>query len=75
MASDLADVGIVSTTQLLDFFMLGDNAVADFSRTGRLNTDDHPRLEFLAPRSLRASNRSSITSRRFAMHESRSMPI
>ncbi len=33
----------VSTTQLLDFFMLGDRAVADFSRTGRLNTDDHPR--------------------------------
>ncbi len=33
--------------------MLGDRAVADFSRTGLLNTDDHPRLEFLAPRSLR----------------------
>ena len=29
------------------------DAVAEFSRTGRLNTDDHPRLEFLAPRSLR----------------------
>jgi hypothetical protein len=27
--------------------------VAAFSRTGKLNTDDHPRLEFLAPRSLR----------------------
>ena len=53
VAQDLADVGIISTTQLLDFFMLGDHAVADFSRTGRLNTDDHPRLEFLAPRSLR----------------------
>ena len=53
VAGDLADVGIISTTQLLDFFMLGDRAVADFSRTGRLNTDDHPRLEFLAPRSLR----------------------
>jgi hypothetical protein len=53
VARDLADVGIVSTTQLLDFFMLGDRAVADFSRTGLLNTDDHPQLEFLAPRSLR----------------------
>ena len=53
VARDLADVGVVSTTQLLDFFMLGDNAVAGFSRAGRLNTDDHPRLEFLAPRSLR----------------------
>jgi spermidine synthase len=53
VASDLADVGIVSTIQLLDFFMLGDHAVTEFSRTGMLNTDDHPRLEFLAPRSLR----------------------
>jgi spermidine synthase len=53
VAVDLADVGITSTNQLLDFFMLGDYAVADFSRTGRLNTDDHPRLEFLAPRTLR----------------------
>ncbi|HKI18727.1 MAG TPA: fused MFS/spermidine synthase, partial [Isosphaeraceae bacterium] len=47
VARDLADVGIISTTQLLDFFVLGDRAVADFSRTGLLNTDDHPQLEFL----------------------------
>jgi hypothetical protein len=53
VARDLADVGIISTTQLLDFFMLGDRAVADFSRTGLLNTDNQPQLEFLAPRSLR----------------------
>jgi spermidine synthase len=53
VAKDLADVGVISTIQLLDFFMLGDHAVADFAGTGRLNTDDHPRLEFLAPRSLR----------------------
>jgi len=53
IATDLAEVGITSSTQLLDFFMLGDLAVARFSLTGRLNSDDHPRLEFLAPRSLR----------------------
>ncbi len=53
VARDLAEVGITSTVQVLDFFMLGDRAVAEFSRSGRLNTDDHPRLEFLAPRSLR----------------------
>jgi spermidine synthase len=53
VASDLNEVGISSTIQLLDFFMLGDSAVASFSRTGRLNTDDHPRLEFLAPQTLR----------------------
>jgi spermidine synthase len=53
VAADLAEVGISSTNQLLDFFMLGDRAVADFSRTGRLNSDDHPRLEFLAPLTMR----------------------
>jgi spermidine synthase len=53
VALDLAEVGITSANQLLDFFMLGDRAVTDFSRTGRLNTDDHPRLEFLAPLTLR----------------------
>ena len=52
VASDLAEVGITSMTQLLDFFLLGDRAVGEFARTGELNTDDHPRLEFFAPRSL-----------------------
>ena len=53
VAADLAAVGITSALQLLDFFMLGDRAVAAFSATGRIDTDDHPRLEFLAPQSLR----------------------
>jgi spermidine synthase len=53
VGSDLAEAGIISAEQVLDFFMLGDRAVEQFANTGRLNTDDHPRLEFLAPRSLR----------------------
>jgi spermidine synthase len=53
VARDLAESSITSVTEMLDFFLLGDRAVADFARTGQLNTDDHPRLEFLAPRSLR----------------------
>ncbi len=52
VAGDLAEVSITSMTQLLDFFLLGDRAVGEFARTGELNTDDHPRLEFFAPRSL-----------------------
>jgi spermidine synthase len=52
VAGDLAEVSIISMTQLLDFFLLGDRAVSEFARTGELNTDDHPRLEFFAPRSL-----------------------
>jgi spermidine synthase len=53
VAADLAEVGMTSTAQVLDFFLLGDRAVAEFSRAGQLNTDDHPRLEFHAPMSLR----------------------
>ena len=53
VAADLAEVGMTSTAQVLDFFMLGDRAVFKFARTGRLNTDDHPRLEFFAPMSLK----------------------
>jgi spermidine synthase len=53
VAADLAEVGIASTVQVLDFFLLGDRAAAEFSRAGRLSTDDHPRLEFHAPMSLR----------------------
>jgi spermidine synthase len=53
VAADLAEVGITSTIQVLDFFLMGDRGVETFGRPGRLSTDDHPRLEFLAPRSLR----------------------
>jgi spermidine synthase len=52
VAADLAEVGISTTAQMLDFFLLGDRAVAEFARAGTLNTDDHPTLEYLAPRSL-----------------------
>jgi spermidine synthase len=52
VARDLAEVGITSTAQLLDYFLLGDGAVDMFSRAGQLSTDDHPRLEYLAPRTL-----------------------
>jgi spermidine synthase len=53
IAADLADVGITSVNELLDFFLLGDRAIFEFSKSGSLNTDDHPRLEFLAPRTVR----------------------
>jgi hypothetical protein len=53
VAADLAESGITSTIQVTDFFLLGDRAVADYAQAGRINSDDHPRLEFLAPRTLR----------------------
>ena len=67
VAGDLAEVGITSIDQVLDFFIMGDRAVAEFSRTGRLNTDDHPRLEFLAPRrNGRKKSRSWSTSPQYS---------
>jgi spermidine synthase len=52
IAADLAEVDIDGPYQLLDFEMLGDRSVKAFAGPGRLNTDDHPTLEFLAPRTL-----------------------
>lgn len=53
VAADLAVVGVTSATRMLDFFVLGDRAAASLARGARLNTDDHPSLEFQAPRSLK----------------------
>ena len=52
VAADLAEVEIRGPFALLDFFLMGDGEVAAFSATGRLNTDDRPSLEFLAPRTI-----------------------
>jgi spermidine synthase len=52
IASDLGEVGISGVYSVLDFFLAGDRGVATFARSGWLNTDDHPRLEFLAPRAI-----------------------
>ena len=48
----MAEVEIRGPYQLLDFYLLGDRSVAELARPGRLNTDDRPSLEFLAPRTL-----------------------
>ncbi|WP_165226937.1 fused MFS/spermidine synthase [Aquisphaera insulae] len=53
VARDLLEVSIGSTIQLLDSFLVGDRGVAELAARGMLSTDDHPRLEFLAPRTLR----------------------
>jgi spermidine synthase len=53
VADDLAAAGITEAVQVLDFLIMGEQAASRFSRHGRLNTDDHPMLEFLAPRSLK----------------------
>ena len=52
VAADLAEVDIRGPFQLLDFFLAGDDAIAAFARSSWVNTDDHPRLEFLAPRTI-----------------------
>jgi spermidine synthase len=52
VAADLAEVGLADPERLLDGFLMGEEAVAAFTRGARLNTDDRPSLEFLAPRTL-----------------------
>ncbi len=52
LAEDLAEVGIRSVLEFVDAFLMGDRAVSRFTAKGRLNTDDHPYLEFLAPKTL-----------------------
>jgi spermidine synthase len=52
VAADLAEVGVRGALPMLDFFLAGDAGVAALARGGRVNTDDHPTLEFLAPRTI-----------------------
>jgi spermidine synthase len=42
---------IESAEDLIAYFLLNNAELAEFTRGGKLNTDNYPRLEFLAPRS------------------------
>lgn len=52
ISADLAEVGIGTPAQLLDYFVLGERTLGPMVRGAYLNTDDHPTLEFSAPRTL-----------------------
>jgi predicted membrane-bound spermidine synthase len=52
-------LGGASAAGLLGFFVLGSEEAAAFAAGAALNTDDRPRLEFAAPRSLYLSTRES----------------
>ncbi|MDR3638524.1 MAG: fused MFS/spermidine synthase [Isosphaeraceae bacterium] len=52
IAADLAEVGVRGAFQTLDFFLTGDDGVSALATAGHRNTDDHPTLEFLAPRTI-----------------------
>jgi len=50
--AELAGLGIESPLALLADFVLGEEETARYAQHARLNTDDHPLLEFSAPGSL-----------------------
>jgi spermidine synthase len=71
VASDLAEVGLVTIPALLDAFMLDPDALAALTKGARVNTYDRPYLEFSAPkvlvrgdRQLFANNFAALTSHR-----------
>ncbi len=47
---DLARIGITDIADLLSLHMLSDSAVTAYAGVGEFNTEDHPRLEYEAPR-------------------------
>lgn len=48
--ADWNDVELGSAITLADFFLMGDRGAAAFGGSGPINTDDHPLLEFSAPK-------------------------
>ena len=49
IAKDLEPVMMGTATDFLSYFVMGDKAVAEFSRNGIVNTDDNLYLEFSTP--------------------------
>ena len=48
--ADWNDVELGSVISLADFFLMGDRGAKAFAGSGPINTDDHPLLEFSAPK-------------------------
>ena len=74
VAADLAEVGITSTTQLLDFFLLGDRAVRSFPGPEAQHRRPPPRSSSSLREACAESNPGSIISPRSGWRGSRSTP-
>lgn len=70
--ADWNDVELGSVISLADFFLMGDRGAAAFAGSGPINTDDHPLLEFSAPKT---TSRIGSWSANFAALLERREPI
>jgi spermidine synthase len=52
IARDLGSIDIHSELDILSFFVMGPEAVARYVEDGDINSDDHPLIEFRAPKSM-----------------------
>jgi len=52
VAGDLAQIEVLDEFDIISYFVMGPETVAQFVDGAELNTDDHPVIEFRAPRSM-----------------------
>jgi tetratricopeptide (TPR) repeat protein len=52
IAKDLAMIDVVDEQDILSYFMMSPQAVKNFCRDGDINSDNHPVIEFRAPKSM-----------------------
>ena len=67
VAADLAELGdlaIGSAAELAGYFLMDEDAVARYVAGAALNTDDHPVIEFSAPRSAYLSEETNLANLR-----------
>ncbi|MCK4775201.1 MAG: fused MFS/spermidine synthase, partial [Candidatus Krumholzibacteria bacterium] len=69
---DLAQIDVLDVTDILSYFVMGPETAAAFARDGGINSDDHPVIEFRAPRSM--SRRRTWFSNLRALAETRESP-
>lgn len=52
VAADLAEIDVMEAKDILSYFVMGPETARRYSRDGVVNSDDHPVIEFRAPRSM-----------------------
>jgi spermidine synthase len=75
IARDLRRVTMGSSTDLLSYFVMGDEGMERFARNGTLNTDDHLYLEFSAPFSIATSEVMAANVGAIAAHRESILPF
>lgn len=73
VARDLAQIQVFEPNDILGYFVMGPEKAREFAREGAINSDDHPVIEFRAPRSM--SRRRTWYRNLKALSEMRESPI